>query len=131
MWVTVEPVAEANIRAYIPEPSEMQFRFLAESAPALGFRFGPTPLAVVGFVPMALLSSTAYAWMETLPGAAEHKLAVGRIGRLTIREVLKRYPHIVGHCIPNHGSLTWLASLGATFTPGPRGSTRFDIGAAT
>lgn len=130
MWVTVEPVTEANIRDYISEPTEMQLRFLAESIPALGYRFGPTPLAVVGFIPLAIVTDTAYAWMETLPGAADHKLAVGRLARLSAREIRKRYDHIIGHCIPSHGSLTWLASLGATFTPGPNGSTRFDIGAA-
>ena len=131
MWVTIEPVTEANIRDYLPEPTVMQLRFIDESMPALGFKFGPTPLAVVGFIPMALLSSVAYAWMETLPGAEEHKLAVGRVGRLTLPEIRKRYTHIIGHCIPAHGSLTWLASLGATFSPGPNGSTRFDIGAAS
>ena len=130
MWVTVEPVTEANIRDYIPEPSAMLERFVSESAPALGYRFGPDPLAVVGFIPMALLSATAYAWMETLPAAAEHKLSVGRLAILTRREIIRRYSHIVGHCVPNHGSLAWLETLGATFTPVPNGSTRFDIGAA-
>jgi hypothetical protein len=88
------------------------------SEPLIVAMWNATPACFVGFVPRV---GEGYIWMETLPAAAEHKLAIGRHAKDLIHRALERWPRIVGHCnAPS--SIRWMKSLGAKFiTDNPPG----------
>lgn len=75
-------------------------------------------LGFCGLIPPTLLSDTAYLWMFTTPGFAEHRTACLRQSRKLLQDALQRYPIIVGHC--SMVSQRWLQWLGATLLP-PQG----------
>ena len=87
---------------------------VAMSRPALAYWWGEELLAIIGFVPTAIITDTAYCWVQTFPVAAKHKLIFGRQAVLTLREVRTVYPRIIGHC-EETSSMKWLRSLGAKF----------------
>lgn len=87
---------------------------VAMSDPALAFWWKGRALALVGFVPQAIITDTVYCWVHDLPAARDHRVVFGRQAVLVVREVRKRYPRIVGHCQDTSAS-RWLASLGAKF----------------
>ncbi len=87
---------------------------ISRSDPALGFWWQGALHAVVGFIPTAIITDTAYCWLQVMPSIAEHKLLAGRQGKLVIVEIRKRYPRITGHCF-EESSIRWLRSLGAEF----------------
>lgn len=102
--------------------------FGGQSTIILAYWFGAELIAIAGFIPTAALTDTAYIWMQSALAAEHHKLMVGRVGILTLREVRKRYPRIVGHCMVGSRSVDWLKSLGAKFFD-PKGNlTSFLIG---
>lgn len=90
-------------------------KFGGQSTVILVYWFGAELIAIVGFIPTAALTDTAYIWMQSTPNVARHKLMVCRLGILTLREIRKQYPKIIGHCMVGSRSIAWLKSLGARF----------------
>jgi hypothetical protein len=85
------------------------------SDPALAVYMGEELMALVGFIPLGLISSTAYAWLQPTSGMTKFKLAFVRVGREIFAEARKRYPIIYGHCSLGPRSEAWLRSCGARF----------------
>jgi hypothetical protein len=131
MWVTTRRITVEDLPA-LGQDEPWVRRFVDRSDPALAYSMDGELIAVAGFVPVgSVLTDTAYLWMNSTPAVARHKVAVGRWGIQTLREVRRlKYPRIIGHCEAGSRSVLWLRSLGARFTPGPRGTVEFEIGGA-
>lgn len=85
------------------------------SDPLLTYWFGPECIAIVGFIPLGIISTTAYLWMQNTPYTDKHPVAVARLGRLTLHEIASRYPCVIGECILNSPGHRWVKWLGARF----------------
>ena len=85
------------------------------SDPALAVYMGKELMALVGFIPLGLISGTAYAWLQPTEGMTKFKLAFVRVGWEIFAEARKRYPIIHGHCSLGPRSEAWLRSCGARF----------------
>lgn len=73
-------------------------------------------LAIWGLVTPTLLSDSAYLWLFTTDSVGEHEFVLVRRSQIAIKEMLKRYPRIIGHCVADaERSIRWLKWLGATF----------------
>lgn len=69
-----------------------------------------------GLIPPSLLSDRAYIWLYTLPSMVEHQFYFVRHSQLMVKELLKEFPIIVGHCAASaEKSQRWLHWLGARF----------------
>ena len=111
MFVEVRNTAPGELPWVGPE----LMAYARRSDPLLTYWFGAECIAIVGFVPMGIVTDTAYLWMETTAYTHKHKTAVARLGKLTLMEVHKRYPRIVGECLVGSRSCNWLLWLGAKF----------------
>lgn len=110
MWVEVRNITPEQLPDWAyPELVDCAKR----SDPLLAYYFGQDLIAIVGFIPLGILTGTAYLWMQSTEATFEHKTAVARLGRLTLREVRTRYPRIVGECVAGSRSIKWLEWLGA------------------
>ncbi len=85
------------------------------SNPALGIFMGNTLVAMLGFIPTAILGGTAYAWLQPAPEMVRYKIGFVRMGRAIFTEIRKQYPIIIGHCSLGSHSEAWLRSCGARF----------------
>lgn len=85
------------------------------SDPLLTYWFGDECIAIVGFIPLGIISTTAYLWMQTTEHTDKHPVAVARLGRLTLAQIRDRYPCVIGECITNSPGHRWLSWLGARF----------------
>lgn len=74
---------------------------------------------VVGFwglIVPTLISDRAYLWLHTTSAVTEYKFVFVRHSQIIIKEMLKMYPRITGHCIVGETkSIRWLKWLGAEF----------------
>lgn len=71
-----------------------------------------------GLIPGSFLSQQAYLWMWTMPGPIARQFTFIRRSQIQIREMLERYPTIIGHCRrTSHSAQRWLKWLGAEFEP--------------
>lgn len=74
------------------------------------------PLGYWGIVLPSLLSDRAYLWLYALPALKEHRFVFVRQSQIVVKELLKDYPVVFGHCIRGeHKARRWLTWLGATF----------------
>lgn len=85
------------------------------SDPALAVYMGEELMALVGFIPLGLISGTAYAWLQPTEGMNKFKRAFVRVGREIFATARQRYPIIYGHCSLGPRSEAWLRSCGARF----------------
>lgn len=86
-----------------------------KSDPAVSVFLGTKLLALGGFIPLGLISSTAFVWMEHTPDAAAHKHAIVRTGKQVLAVARTRYPRVIGNCSLGPRSEAWLKTLGARF----------------
>ena len=113
----------------LPDWADASLRDYAQrSDPLLTYWFGEELIAIVGFIPFGILSSTAYLWMQETPATFQHPTAVARQGLLTLREIRKRYTRIYGECAVGSRSIRWLRWLGARFAEPVGRSVPFLIG---
>ena len=87
------------------------------SDPALAVYMGEELTALVGFIPLGLISGTAYAWLQPAPAMFDYRLSFVRVGREIFATARQRYPIIYGHCSLGPRSEAWLRSCGARFLP--------------
>ena len=85
------------------------------SDPALAVYMGEELGAMVGFIPLGLVSGIAYAWLQPTPIMDRYKIGFVRMGRAIFAEARKRYSIIYGHCSLGPRSEAWLRSCGARF----------------
>lgn len=72
---------------------------------------------VWGLIPPTLLSDRAYLWLYHNDLVEAHKFRFIRHSQVQMKEMLKRYPNIVGHCLINNvNGKQWLRWLGAEFS---------------
>lgn len=70
-------------------------------------------VAYWGYAPLSLTSDRAMVWMLSCPGADDHKLALGRVSRKLMNELLTRYSALIVTVDPRHQvAMTWLTFLG-------------------
>jgi|SRR5580692_122272 hypothetical protein len=139
MFIDVQSIDVDRLRAllaqFIPMTDvdlELTIAYGQLSNPILSFSWKGDLLGVLGFIPIGILSGTAYLWLQHAPAASEHRLITGRIARLTIRDMLRVYPRMIGDCVADWPeSVAWLASLGARFGPRRGRGLPFEIGAGT
>jgi hypothetical protein len=98
------------------------------SDPALVFIINHRPIAMVGFIPTALLSGTAYGWMQWSMEIHQHRVTTARTMFQVLREMQRIYPRIVGHCAPNSRAEHWFRRLGARFDTDLTGKPTFMLG---
>lgn len=111
------------------DPGPELLEYAQRSDPLLTYWFGSECIAIVGFVPLGILSTTAYLWMQSTEHTPNHKLAVARLAKLTLDQIRDRYQCIVGECLVDSPSCAWLRWLGAGFgPPSGRGAIPFMIG---
>lgn len=68
-----------------------------------------------GLIPGSFVSNQAYLWMWS-HGPITHQFTFIRRSQIQVREMLERYPTIVGHCRRSSRSAQrWLRWLGAEF----------------
>jgi len=68
---------------------------------------------VWGLIPPSLLGDKAYLWLITTDLVDEHPFCFVRHSQLAIKKLLKEYPIIYGHVLPdNTRGLRWLKWLG-------------------
>lgn len=102
---------------------EIVVEFGRHSDPVLVSMTDEGPTSFFGFVPYL---DGAYLWMETLPLTDKYKISTARHARACIAKALERWPVIYGHC-RTEGSIRWLRSLGATFSPPVDSLFQFEI----
>lgn len=85
------------------------------SDPAVSVWLGDMLLALGGFIPLGILTGTAFVWMNHTPAAAHHPTAIIRTGRQVLAVARSRYPRVIGNCSLGPRSEAWLTSLGAKF----------------
>lgn len=112
MWVTVSRITVGELPAWAGGDL---IECARKSDPLLTYHFGDELIAIVGFIPAAVITDTAYLWMESTGATAKHPLAVARLGRLTLQEIGLRYRRIIGECMAGSRSIVWLKWLGARF----------------
>lgn len=72
-----------------------------------------------GLVPPSLLSNNAYLWLYTTGAIERHEFTFVRQSQIAVKEMLQRYPVIVGHAlVGNDRGIRWLKWLGAEFQEG-------------
>jgi len=71
-------------------------------------------LCLVGFIPMSMLSESAYIWVHVTEAGADHKLVFARHALKVVRRALEVYPRLFGICF-SEASKVWLRTLGAVF----------------
>jgi hypothetical protein len=98
------------------------------SDPALAYWLNGDLVAMAGFIPVALITDTAYLWMQTTNVTHKYPLAVCRVGIQTLTIVKTRYPKIIGHCSQGPRSERWLESLGARWLRTDEAGRLFMIG---
>jgi hypothetical protein len=98
-----------------PDEIEAMAAAVAQSDPALLFSFGAQPLWIVGFIPTAIITPSAYAWMQWSPKIYDHRIGAARACRDLFLEIRKRYPRIYGHCTYGPVPTRLLTRLGARF----------------
>lgn len=69
-------------------------------------------LGFIGFVPMTVISDTAYMWGYATVG--QHKTIFARVAKRIIAKALGMYPTITGDC-HSLSSRLWLSWMGAEF----------------
>ena len=73
-------------------------------------------LCIWGVIPPTLLSDRAYLWLITTEAVKDHEFILVRRSQIEIKQILKRYKAIYGHCqVGADRSVRWLRWLGATF----------------
>ena len=73
-------------------------------------------IGLCGLITPTLLSDRAYLWLQTTEAAQEHEFILVRQSQIAVKEMLKKYPTIVGHCaVGAERSIRWLKWLGAAF----------------
>lgn len=83
------------------------------SDPAMAYWLNYELVALAGLIPVALITDTAYLWMQITKVTHKYPLAVCRVGVQTLTAAKARYPKIIGHCSQGPRSERWLESLGA------------------
>ena len=71
-------------------------------------------LCFLGFVPVTLVSDSAYMWMWVSPAGQSRPFLVARHSKHVVASVLGRWPRIVGNCTTRR-AVQWLSWLGADF----------------
>lgn len=70
-----------------------------------------------GLIPGSFLSEQAYLWMWS-PGPIAQQFTFIRQSQIQVRQMLYRYPTILGHCKrTSRSAQRWLRWLGAEFEP--------------
>lgn len=73
-------------------------------------------LCAWGLVPPTLVSNIAYIWLHTTDAVKEYEFIFVRKSQIALKEMLKQYPIITGHCeVGADRSIRWLKWLGAKF----------------
>jgi hypothetical protein len=76
---------------------------------------------VWGLIPPSILGDKAYLWLITTDLVDEHPFCFVRHSQLVIKDLLKEYPIIYGHVIPDNArGMRWLQWLGARITKSPK-----------
>lgn len=101
---------------------------VALSDPAMAYWLNYELVALAGFIPVALITDTAYLWMQTTKATYKYPLAVCRVGIQTLTAAKARYPKIIGHCSQGPRSERWLESLGARWLRTDEAGRLFMIG---
>jgi hypothetical protein len=121
MKVTIEPVLEELLSVLIdPDMSDRQSEIInlcqrLSAQVYLGY-IDNRLIACWGLVPPTVFSGYAYLWMYTTPLVREHQFTFVRRSQIIIKDMLKSYPTIVGHCVADAtDSIRWLRWLGASF----------------
>lgn len=105
--------------------------WLVASDPALVLVADGRPYTVVGFVPLAVMTTSAYAWMQWTPEIYKHRVASTRICREVFNAALAQYSSIFGHCSFGPKPMRLFERLGARFGVDPQnGKPFFVIGRA-
>jgi hypothetical protein len=124
MWAEVKRIASnevENLNAQfigLSGDDLLALRLAADrSDPVLAAYMGEALCALVGFIPLGLISGTAYAWLQPTQSMSKFKISFVRVGRAIFAEARKRYPIIYGHCSLGPRSEAWLQSCGARFLP--------------
>ena len=73
-------------------------------------------LGFLGFVPVTLISDSAYMWGWVSPVGQAHPLLIARYSRAVVASALDRWPIIIGNCLTRQ-AVQWLSWLGADFLP--------------
>lgn len=75
--------------------------------------------AMWGLVPQSILSNQAYLWLLTTDLAEQHKFLLVRYSQLFVKQALKHYEKIVGHCrAGDFAAKRWVRWLGGEFKVG-------------
>ena len=65
-------------------------------------------IVIVAFIPMTLLSDTAYTWVQVLPEGAHYKHAIARLFLRWKPIVHTRYTKLVAHCSTSPEHRAWI-----------------------
>lgn len=87
------------------------------SVPLLAAMYGDRLLAVFGFVPQTVLSTTAHLWVYSTPTVNRHKLIFARASANVIDNMLDQYSEIIGYCFTEK-AMSWVRWLGGEFSTG-------------
>ena len=84
-----------------------------------------------GLIPPSLLGDKAYLWLITTDLVDEHPFCFVRHSQMVIKELLKEYPIIYGHVLPdNKRGLKWLKWLGVRILIGTGKLYEFELRAS-
>jgi hypothetical protein len=104
----------ANLRTEVGMATMHQCLMMSESA--WEARIDDKFACVWGLIPPTLMSDQAYLWLHTTEVADQHTFLLVRYSQLWIKEMLKTFPTLVGHCLKDaERSHRWLRWLGARF----------------
>ena len=73
-------------------------------------------ICIFGLISRSLTEQSAYLWVHTIPNMDRYRFTFARHSREVLKEMLKHYLTITGHCdINNPSARRWLCWLGVEF----------------
>lgn len=127
MNADMEPITRAQMRRMLGDMPHAKtiYDMSAGADPLLCASLGDLVLGFMAFIPATTLSDQAYVWVQLMPAAADHKLAIGKLSRRWWPIIQTRYKRLVAHCPPENAS--WLAFIGGRPIDTENGLIRFTL----
>lgn len=125
MTTTIAPITKKKIADLISNREGAKFskiemetfqRFILVSSKLRAAEVDGKLVCLWGLIPPTMIADQAYIWFHTTEAAQEHEFLVVRHSQIQVKEMLKEFPRLVGHCeLGAERSIRWLKWLGAVF----------------
>lgn len=125
MWVEPRRIYADEARAIgeemrlDPDDVTALVEAVGQSDPAMVLTYDSRPFVTCGFIPLGVLSDSAYAWMQWTPEIYDRPVASTRMCVQVFTEARTRYRRIFGHCSFGPRPERLLRRLGARFSVDP------------